>query len=89
MNTKVFLGLAIRIIIVFAVAILMTFAPDELRGFFGDVKGYDRGAMVDEDWVWGVRHYWYLWMCILLFILSAVNAIVGGIKLVNKYYGQG
>ena len=93
MNTKVFLGLAIRIIIVFGVAMLMTFAPTELRDFFGDTLHdhsthgtYHQNDFLDDGWEWGARHYWYWWMCFLLFVLSAINALIGGYDLVIKKY---
>ena len=100
MKTNVYLGIAFRIILLFTVASLATYLPEQLRDYFGDVpfKSYVEGTRgvyeyrvtgdgeIDENWVWGARHYWYFWMMILLFILSVLNVIIGIGKLINKHY---
>jgi hypothetical protein len=41
-------------------------------GFFGD---WIDDTLWDKH-QWGVRHYWYFWMCTLLFILSIIRCII-------------
>lgn len=102
MNNRVFFGIAGRIIIIFVIAIAMTFIPENLRGFFGDtykpctgtfkdnygnVRILDNcNGLIDDDYQWGIRHYWFYWMVFLLFCLSVVNVIIGSYELINKYY---
>ena len=33
-------------------------------------------SMIDPAYVWGARHYWYYWLCIILFLLSIVRIII-------------
>jgi hypothetical protein len=90
MKHQVYFGIALRIIILFSVAMAMTYVPDQLRGFFGDTPyphgNYNQRDMVDEYWEWGVRHYWYNVMIISLFVLSAVNVVVMIRNLIVKHY---
>jgi hypothetical protein len=103
MKTQVYLGIAIRLIVLFGVGMLLSFIPEQLRGFFGDetcigktykMYGETRkgcpyeGFGIDQDWKWGVRHYWYYWMMFLLFLLSLVNIILSIIGLVTKHYPE-
>lgn len=99
MKTEVYLGIAIRIIVLFTIGALATFIPEHLRDFFGDSKftPYTVGGSsysflkeetgsIDTQWYWGVRHYWYFNMMLLLFILSIINIVVSIVNLVNKHY---
>ena len=83
MKTTVFLGIGLRIIILFTIGMFMTYLPENLTEFFGD-------KMVTNTWgkslEWGVRHYWYAIMMGLLFTLSLVNVVLSVIQLVNKNY---
>jgi len=99
MKTNVYLGIALRIIILFTSASLATYLPEQLREYFGDTKVVPHKEMlyvteylvttdgeIDIYWNWGARHYWYFWMMILLFILSVINVIVSiGNILVKNY----
>lgn len=85
MKTNVFMAIAIRVIILFAIAIVATFIPEQLREFFGDVS-MNTESSIDPNWAWGARHYWYAWMCVFLFILAMVNVIIGMVNVVKKNY---
>lgn len=88
--------LALYIIALFSFCILFTFINDALQksGFFGDelfVPYKDqwnnwvlKSGDIDGKYVWGVRHYWYFTMCILLFILSIVRVIMWAAWYWNK-----
>lgn len=77
----IYLGL--YIIALFSVGIAFTYINDwlQLSGFFGDTLtkpdilpiGY---VAIDKNYEWGARHYWYFWMCVLLFILSVIRIIM-------------
>jgi hypothetical protein len=97
MKTKVYLGIAIRIILLFATGMLMTYMPPLMRDFFGDnlhvhtakcVEHYSGcvNGRIDVLYEWGIRHYWYFWMNVLLFILTLINFIVSVINIINKNY---
>jgi len=89
MKHQLFFGIAFRVILLFVLAMLGTYIPENLRDFFGDVK-YTTQPMwpgaVDKFWFWGSRHYWYFWMMVTLFLLSLINLILSVIHLINKYY---
>lgn len=74
----------------FTVAMLATFLPEILRDFFGDVKcnPCHQATVIDPEYNWGSRHYWYVWMMFFLFILSLINIIVGIISLLQKHYPE-
>lgn len=86
MKTKVFLGIAIRIIVLFGIGMMGTFIPENLRDFFGDTPCHEGCYGPDENWIWGARHYWYFWGMFILFILALVNVVVGVVNLINKNY---
>lgn len=88
MKTPVFFGIALRIIILFGVAMMATFLPEMLRGFFGDVKcnPCHQNTNIDVQYYWGARHYWYVWMMAMLFILSVINIIMAIVGLIDKHY---
>lgn len=80
MKTNVFLGIGLRIVILFTVGMFMTYLPEHLTEFFGDTIN-ERGRLD-----WGARHYWYNIMMVLLFILALVNVVFSIIGLVKKNY---
>lgn len=86
MKTKVFLGIAIRIIVLFVISIAGTFIPEHLHEFFGDVRILNRNNVY--QWEYGLRHYWYNAMVTLLFILALTNVIVGIVNIVKKNYPE-
>ena len=94
MKNQVFFGIAIRIVILFTIGFLGTFIPEQMRDVFGDTLHVckpdycNHGFSIDEEYDWGARHYWWFWMCILLFILSLVNVVTQSIKLVKKYHPE-
>lgn len=67
--------IAFRIVLLFSIAMAYSFLPEKLQWFFGD-KGND----------WGVRHYWFNWMTVFLFLLSAIDFICHVIKIITKNY---
>ena len=78
MKNKTFISIAIRIIILFGISILHTFIFEfqEVRDFFGDVQQTDMRKIhkeYDGFWIWGIRHYWYHFMMVILFILAGFN----------------
>jgi hypothetical protein len=90
MKNEVYFGVAIRIIILFVCGMLLTFIPNELRGFFGDVEciGCYPTDVIDTNWTWGARHYWYYWMMFFLFLLSLVSVIMQSANLIGKHYNK-
>jgi len=88
MKTQVYFGIAIRIILMGIIATLLTYIPDHLRDFFGDIintSRYKNGA-IDRDWVWGIRHYIYFTVVTLLWFLSLIVVILDISKLLAKNY---
>lgn len=88
MKAQVYFGIAIRIVFLFTVAMMATFIPEHLRGFFGDVPcgGDCKYDFTERAWDWGARHYWYAWMMLCLFILTVVNLIIQVKSVVEKHY---
>ena len=97
MNTKLYLYIAFRILILCIVSMAISFVPEQLRDFFGDTPFEPRysnylgetitktGAL-DKHWNWGSRHYMYWWTMFLLFILSLIDSIISIRRLAIKYY---
>lgn len=98
MKTKVYLGIAIRLILLFSLGMAITFVTPHMRGFFGDklhvhtkmclntFSGCTNYHEPDNLWEWGVRHYWYFWLTILLFLLSVANFIMAVVNIIKKNY---
>lgn len=87
MHTKLYIGIAVRIIAIFAIGMIGTYIPDHLRDFFGDTPCTNRYCFGhDPDWNWGARHYWYACMMFSLFVLSVINAGMSIKNLISKYY---
>lgn len=77
-------GLSLRIIALFATAMLVSYSPALLREFFEDkfitpdAHGYrwtHSFLGIDEEWDWGYRHYLYFIMCLALFFVQAARLI--------------
>lgn len=90
MKNEVYFGIVWRIVLLFSFAILGTFISDmpQMRTFFGDIpkERTPFSIELDDYWDWGVRHHWYFWMMLILFLVSVVNVIVGIDALIKKYY---
>lgn len=78
---NVWYGTSLRIIGLFATAMLVSFTPELFRGFFGDEaypaddrRSYGHG-FIDQNWDWGYRHYLYFLMCFCLFVVQACRLI--------------
>lgn len=55
---------------------LLTYLPEALRqtNFFGDkLRLAPDKSNLDEMYDWGIRHYWYFWMCICLILCSTAR----------------
>ena len=83
MKTNVYLGIAIRIIVICAIAMVWTYIPEHLSGFFGDTTYMTKYGQEVE---YGVRHIWYNAMMFFLFLLSLVNIIIQCVNLVKNNY---
>ncbi len=93
MKTNVYLGIALRVIILFGIGMLMAFVKPQLRDFLGDTVHVCKseycghgGGFINDGYDWGAMHYWFFWMCFFLFILSLINCIVSIRMLVIKNY---
>jgi|LakMenE01Jun11ns_1017448.scaffolds.fasta_scaffold8909977_2 hypothetical protein len=86
MKTKLYLGIAFRLILLFGTGMLFSTFTPYLHEFFGDVKRIKIDHFsIDGAWDWSSTHYWYFSLIICLFILSIVNCVVSIIKLISKY----
>ncbi len=83
MKTNVYLGIGIRIIVLFSVGMFWSYIPEHLTEFFGDKTVT---TLYGKRTVWGTRHYWYFVMMVLLFSLSLLNVVVQCVKLVRNNY---
>lgn len=76
MKLNVWNGLSIRIIALFAIAIVLSFCNDFLRDFFGDTYihfdkyGCRAWSIMDDEWKCGYRHRLYFLMCLTLFLIQ-------------------
>lgn len=97
MKTKLFIKIILRVVILFTVAMFATFIPENLRNFFGDKlhhhtkdceKYYctNENDMFDKAYDWGIRHYWYHNLALVLFLISVISLILYIIKEVEKQY---
>lgn len=71
--------LALWVVALFGIGIAFTFINDAIQasGFFGDVKRVTPLSDGIDVWYdWGIRHYWYFWMCIVLFLISVLRIIL-------------
>lgn len=91
MKPKLYLTIALRIILLMGFGFLMSFVTPTLRGILGDLKldSPEHGCFgIDAWYAWGARHYWYAWAIFLLFILSLADAIIHVVNAVNKHYPE-
>ena len=88
MKMKVYFGIAIRIVMLFSMGMLVSLASPMLHDFFGDVKlkKVVHGAFINDGYDWSASHYWFFWMCVVLFLLSVINVIVSIVRLLRKNY---
>ena len=86
MKTTLFLNIATRIIVLFVVAMFGTYIPDYLRDFFGD--HFEKGGRYGDEQVlvWGIRHWMYVIMMTLLFLLSLASLMVSILDMIKKEY---
>lgn len=101
MKTKMFFTIAIRLILLFTSAMILTFLTDSIRDFLGDKlhvcsadcataysKCENSSDMFDKTYDWGIRHYWYFWMLVCLFVLSAIDLGLHINNLITKNYPE-
>ena len=72
--------ISIKIIVLFTIAIFSTFIGEYLSSFFGDYyctlhHVYGGEWHKEPKTHWGYRHWLYMFMCITLFIIQAINII--------------
>ena len=69
--------LSLKVILLFATAMLISYSPQFLRGFFNDTLYTDQvhHDLFDTAWNWGFRHYLYFWMNIILFIIQIARIV--------------
>lgn len=83
--------ISLKVILLFSIAILSTFIGDYLHEFFDDYHCDGSGNRVElgiyekcnygeygihgPTWHWGYRHWLYLCMCIVLFIIQVVDIV--------------
>lgn len=85
------------VVAIFTIAMFLTFFSEYLQssGFFGDKPfvpytseyGFQKtklGGVMDNAYYWGARHYWYFWMCVILFILSIVRVVLWSVDYLDK-----
>lgn len=81
--------LAIQIVILFAIGIGMTYLNDAIQssGFFGDVllKEPLKFCFLDEYHEWGARHFWYWWMCLILFLLGIARIVLWSVNFWKRH----
>jgi len=87
-NMKYIYLLSLQIFVIFTFAMIATYFSEFLSSinFFGDHpcnQKYGCGSgpfSGDENIAWGSRHYWYAWMCFLLFTCSLVRSIIWSVN---------
>ncbi len=87
MKQRLYYEIAARIVLLFLIAMLSTYIPEipQLKLFFGD-SFIPNGEHTYEHTEWGVRHYWFFWIMMFLFILSLINTVASVYNLVRKYH---
>lgn len=70
--------LALWVIALCLSAMAFTYLTEYMQssGFFGDRSIYQSNDTIDMNHKWGTRHYWWQFMCILLFLISILRIIV-------------
>jgi len=85
MKKNVYFLLALRIIILFAIAMVFTVVPEYLNKLNPKILGDYVGKYYTEP-SWGIRHILLNIMGVLLFILSAFDAVIFGYNIVKNNY---
>ena len=64
-----------KVIVLFLIAMLMSYSPGLLRGFFDDnlYPANNTHGIMDDKWEWGFRHYLYFFMNVALFVIQVVR----------------
>lgn len=87
MKAKVYVGIALHIIIVCLIGMFWTYIPEQLVEFFDDkVVEYNHGDHSHSRVEWGARHIWYAIMMALLTTLTVISSIVNMVRIVKKNY---
>lgn len=87
MKRELYFTIAFRIMLLMSFGFLMTFITPQLRTLFEDVLLAKPQVMgVDCNYEWGIRHYWYFYAMVLLFILSLIDSIMVIAKAIKKHY---
>jgi len=85
MKKNIFFEVVWRIALLFTIPMLLTFITDELRGFFGDIYRPDKfNGMIDKDWIWGSRHFWFAWGSFFIWVAAIVNSIYSLMHMVEE-----
>lgn len=79
--------LALRVIALFVACMLFRFFTGWIQstGFFGDTPYQYAHDEVDPNWHWGAGHYFYFWMCIILFAISILRIFIWICYYLEKY----
>jgi len=73
---KVVNALVVTLVLLFVVGFFATYIHDylDINKMFGDYKGIGMNNKYGD--VWGARHYWYTWGCLILFLLSLIRIVI-------------
>jgi hypothetical protein len=84
-TTSFWTKLSAKIIALFVTAMVISFIPDHIHSFLGDIWHMNKDSSCTEllslyspgeyHWDWGWRHYLWTTMCICLFAVQAMNII--------------
>lgn len=91
MNTRLYIYICFRVILMVLLGMLLTYVPDYLRDFFGDtprnpgLHPFDIDS-IDLYWNWGARHYWYFTGVVILFSLSLIDNCLHVVNKITRYY---
>lgn len=93
MKTVVYLGIALRIIILFGTGMAVSYMNPHLHQFLGDKPHvcqteWCSHSNATDGYEWGTPHYWYNALCVLLFLLSLVNVILSVRNLILNHYRE-
>ncbi len=84
-NMKIYTNISLRIIIIFALAIGLSFIPDNFHSFFGDrfCKGNCLSLQTphEPEWHFGYRHILWILMGLCLFLVQFIRIV----SIINKY----
>ena len=87
MKTSIYLRITISIIVLCVIGMIWTYLPELLRDFFSDTKCLTNCyGLIEPQWIWGARHYWFWWMNFLLFLTTLCSTIMHIVRHVQKEY---